>query len=384
MFLPNLKSLALTDVDLEIIDNISSFCPQLTSLSLDKSEVRLIRLHQTMKVSLKVNDEAACRLSKLRKLRILKLQGFKNISSFGYATLLHSLPGLLTIGYCDKILPALIQYQHCSKHQDHCLELEEILSDNPVTEEELELMVTLCPRLSRIKIVYRPDESQHLSNTAPPHLTQLANLPHLQDVCITSADFFNHSVFSSLKMTGQRLTRLELVDCDEMNLVSLIMIGEYCSQMSSLTISRCHFNIDIEQRNKINELCSLQTKYRTTPFRKLRELKFVLTSPVHLIIMKYPLHYSFNLTSFALEVLFQNIEDSFVNTLVGWSSWQHLHSFTLTNFPELTLMSANTVLGSCPVVTHIGDIATWAQVDRDQLRSFKQEIQHRNWDLNIT
>lgn len=244
-------------------------------------------------------------------------------------------------------------------------------------------MVSLCPKLSRIQIVYRPDEAHHMSNTAPPHLTQLANLPHLRDVTITSADFFNHSVFSALKMTGQRLTKLELVDCDEMNLVSLIMIGEYCSQMSSLTISRCHFNIDIEQRNKINELCSLQTKYRTTPFLKLRELKFVLTSPVHLIIMKYPLHYSYNLSSFSLELIFQNIEDSFINTLVGWSSWRHLQSFKLINFPDLTLMSANTILGSCPVVSTIGDITTWGQVDRDQLRSFKQEIERRNWDLHI-
>ena len=43
MFLPNLKTLALTDVDLETIINISTFCPQLTSLSLHKSEVNSYR-----------------------------------------------------------------------------------------------------------------------------------------------------------------------------------------------------------------------------------------------------------------------------------------------------------------------------------------------------
>ena len=57
---------------------------------------------------------------------------------------------------------------------------------------------------------------------------------------------------------GRRLTKLELVDCDEMNLNSLIMIGDACPQLTSLIISCCHFMVDAEQRNRINELCSLQ------------------------------------------------------------------------------------------------------------------------------
>ena len=52
------------------------------------------------------------------------------------------------------------------------------------------------------------------------------------------------------------LTILELEDCDEMNLNSLIMIGDKCPHLASLHISRCHFNVDMEERNKIKELSS--------------------------------------------------------------------------------------------------------------------------------
>ena len=39
MFLPHLNSLALTDVDMETLVNVSCFCPQLLSLAISKSEV---------------------------------------------------------------------------------------------------------------------------------------------------------------------------------------------------------------------------------------------------------------------------------------------------------------------------------------------------------
>ena len=329
-----------------------------------------------------MNDEAVTYLSKLRKLTVLSLRDTNNISSYGFATLLHALPDLLSLGHCDLIFASLGQFEHCTKHNHRDLKLQELLSDSPVTEEDLELMSTYCPRLTRISIVYRPHEST--DQVSCPHLSHLNNLPRLRDVSITSADFFNHSVFSALKMLGERLTRLELVDCDEMNIVSLIMIGEYCQQLSSLSISRCHFNVDSEQRNKINELCSLQTKFRSTPFFKLQELKFILTSPVHVLMIKYPLHYCHNLEVFSLELAFTALDDGFVNTLVEWSSWQRLKSFDLRNFSDLTLMSVNTILTSCPVIRRVGDLSTWGGVEREQLELFKQEIVRRNWDFEIS
>ena len=92
-----------------------------------------------------------------------------------------------------------------------------------------------------------------LPDEAGSHLAQVRLLASLERLRLVSADFYNHGVFTALQ---GGLTRLELEDCDEMNLNSLIMIGDKCPHLSSLHISRCHFNVDMEERNKINELCS--------------------------------------------------------------------------------------------------------------------------------
>ena len=42
MFLPNLHSLAVSDIDMDIITSISTFCPQLTHLDISDSEVSLL------------------------------------------------------------------------------------------------------------------------------------------------------------------------------------------------------------------------------------------------------------------------------------------------------------------------------------------------------
>ena len=41
MFLPNLQSLAVSDIDMDIITSISTFCPELTHLDICDSEVSL-------------------------------------------------------------------------------------------------------------------------------------------------------------------------------------------------------------------------------------------------------------------------------------------------------------------------------------------------------
>jgi len=373
MFLPHLTSLSITDVDLETITNISVFCPDLTYLAISKS---------------KISDEATCHVSKLRKLRKLNFHDVSNISEYGFATLLHNLSELRSIGRCD-CLPRAIELNFHDKKVKDCsqnsLMLEEVHCESPATEEDLKKLVTYCPHINKLEIVYKPDElQQEDQNSHFPHLSQLGLLQMLTDITIISADFYNHSVFSALQQSGRRLTKLELVDCDELNLNSLIIIGDACSKLTSLTISCCHFMVDTEQRNRINELCSLQTKsLRKAPLFKLQELKCIFTSPVHLAMLKYLLHFAQNITSFSLELLFQPLEDSFINSLLDWGSWNVLDTFLLHNSPHLSLMTANTILGSCPRVKKIGYLSSWGQVDRHQLKDFKREIKRRNFDVIV-
>ena len=42
MFLPNLQSLAVSDIDMDIITSISTFCPELTNLDISDSEVSVL------------------------------------------------------------------------------------------------------------------------------------------------------------------------------------------------------------------------------------------------------------------------------------------------------------------------------------------------------
>ena len=42
MFLPNLQSLAVSDIDMDIFTSISTFCPELTHLDISDSEVSVL------------------------------------------------------------------------------------------------------------------------------------------------------------------------------------------------------------------------------------------------------------------------------------------------------------------------------------------------------
>ena len=287
-----------------------------------------------------VSDEAAYYLSKLRKLEKLRLFQVRNISTWGYATLLRNLENLTELAGCDSFPAALSSLVTARRLSQPRLRLESLQCDGAMTEPEGGEGVAHCPRLRSIKLVYRP----HL-DSATPHLATLALLPHLANIKIVSADFYNHSVFRLLQTSPARLSRLELSDCDEMNLNSLVMIGQLCPSLASLNLSCCHFSLDGEQREKINEMCSLQSPPPpVTPFAKLQEATFKMTSPTHLILLKFILHFSDSLQSFSLEDIFQPLEDRFVLTLMSWGHWKHLRSFHLYNSSHLSLMAANAVI----------------------------------------
>ena len=370
MFLPRLTSLSLSDIDTEIIKNISVFSPHLTTLRVRSSQL---------------SDEAAYFLSKLRKLQKLHFSQVTNVSSHGYATLLRNLHRLTDLSGCD-CFPAALSCLETGKRRDppH-LRLERLETDSPLTETDLKLVVSQCPALTTLKLVYRPAELEPSPDPLTPHLARLALLTDLHTINIVSADFYNHSVFRLVQTSPARVTRLELTDCDEMNLHSVEMIGQLCPSLLSLGLSSCHFTLDPEQRQTIAETVSLQTPAPAQrPFARLREGRFRLTSPTHLVLLKYILHFSDRLRSFSLEVLTQSVEDRLVVSLVSWGRWSQLQSFQLTNSSRLSLMAANTIIQSCPQVKHIGSVKTWGQVSREDLSSFQREIASRNLQLQIS
>ena len=115
-----------------------------------------------LKILFKVGDEASCYISKLRKLRRLSLDKVDSISEFGYATLLHNLPDLVSLGRCDHVAHAINKNLQSCKQKDKpaLFTLEEIHCEAPISETDLDVIVSTCPKLSRVKIVYRPDDIQ--------------------------------------------------------------------------------------------------------------------------------------------------------------------------------------------------------------------------------
>jgi hypothetical protein len=82
-YLPNLMHLAICDADLELIQCLALFCPRLSVLSLENSDI---------------NDDIVAHLCSLKRLRSLSLGDGPGLSPFGFAELLRSLPDLRNIG----------------------------------------------------------------------------------------------------------------------------------------------------------------------------------------------------------------------------------------------------------------------------------------------
>ena len=112
----------------------------------------------------------------------------------------------------------------------------------------------------------------------------------------------------------------------------------------------------------------------------------VLSSPVHLPMLRFPLQAATSLASFQLELLHQPLADSLVAVVAGWAgaAWRHLAALQLVSHApgQLSLAAANTVLAACPALARLGSLATWG-LDRDQLAAFKQEVARRNYDLVV-
>ena len=73
------------------------------------------------------------------------------------------------------------------------------------------------------------------------------------------------------------------------------------------------------------------------PFSKLRSATFLLTSPIHLPLVKYPVYFAAGLEELQinqvtksliihniLPQVYQPLEDSFMAALVSWSPFKHL------------------------------------------------------------
>ena len=58
-----------------------------------------------------------------------------------------------------------------------------------------------------------------------------------------------------------------------------------------------------------------------------------------------------------------------------------LQRIELMSGPHLTIMAANMLIQTCPVLKYIGRVSSWGRVDREEVEAVQGEIRRRNLDL---
>ena len=95
---------------------------------------------------------------------------------------------------------------------------------------------------------HRPELNEGFGN-----LSGLSSLTKLKNLTVNSADFYSHSLFSAVR-TGRQLTTLGLSNIDEMNLNAVIMIGQGCPNLETISLSCCHYTVERGDTAKMAEI----------------------------------------------------------------------------------------------------------------------------------
>merc|ERR1711962_1204977 len=151
------------------------------------------------------------------------------------------------------------------------------------------------------------------------------------------------------------------------------MVGKHCPLLSDLAISCCHYTQEPGDRVRLESECTDSNRAPTAraPFSRLKRATFLLTSPLHLPIVKYPVYFALGLEELRLNQVYQPMEDSFIAALVTWSPLQCLRKFELKSGPHLTLMAANILIQACPNLQEVGRVTTWGGVEKEELESIQ-------------
>ena len=127
-----------------------------------------------------------------------------------------------------------------------------------------------------LSIHYSKQHSQDNGNTNPEedtfgHLAELCTLESLHNLDITGADFFAHSIFQLLEVRGDQITSLALNDIDEINLNAVILIGDRCSNLSRLSLIKCHYQMDVGDTRSVDKVIRDRTAHPSSLqyYRKL-------------------------------------------------------------------------------------------------------------------
>ncbi len=92
-------------------------------------------------------------------------------------------------------------YIFLSRPQLH-FNLEDVVTDEEMTYQELKHLVQLCPNLKKLKFRY---SRKHDPGVEQSHLWELCGLNRLSDLSVKHASFFEHQIFHLLEVRGEQV-----------------------------------------------------------------------------------------------------------------------------------------------------------------------------------
>lgn len=294
-----------------------------------------------------------------RSLQEVRIQD-TNTSELGVIMLLLFIPNLKSLGgfiYYRNVGDAIVSLSH---HHEGKLKLNLTdLWDTCLSPEKASILSTAAPHLTSLY-------------TRGSWLQSVGSFSHLVALTV-DFDFvdFSPALECYLIEHGQKLRKLVLVD--QTHSVDVSMLAENCPRLEELG-AKLEGGWYGEEGAMLPQLITCRIRVGAT--ETLHALLVHTTCLEHLEVVLEEENYGEG-----VEV----VDDSFIaQSLAENPRPQHLRAFVLRSECNLTALSVQLLINSCPSLRFIGDLHSWAGICDSDVEQLAQEIVARNLDLMLS
>jgi len=307
-----------------------------------------------------VTDRSIPALLQCKRLREVKLYR-TSVSADGYASLLSNLSNIQDIGRCDELGHVLVNLHDMQSKPLPLLALQ----CRDLTEVQLKLLITYCPRLTNISIFH----DERIAD-----LTVLSALEDLKDLKILNCDFFTDRIKEFLEKRGENLNSLHLEHVDEINLNALIYISQFCPKLKSLSLINCEFTNHQPLAFNIKKLA-------VPPFSCLERLCCVVDCS--LVDLEFLLLHCFNIRFIQLGSS-TGINSATFSRVLAQNPMKKLEELRILYGFDLSMDTVQLLMNCCDNLRKLTELESWEGITGSQLQNFRNYIRANNIDLDTT
>ncbi|PSN49502.1 hypothetical protein C0J52_14262 [Blattella germanica] len=266
------------------------------------------------------------------------------------ALLIKNLPDLISLGgytYVGKALLHLIADDDVSSVRETKLQQ---IHDTETDANTFDAIVKLCPKL----------ESMYLDRPNKGVIGRLHLIPKLNHVKLNRFDC--EELDSMLTKCGEKLDTLELLVGK--GVVDMSALANHCPRLEKLVCYKMEF----------------LTHYEQVTFPNLTKLE-ILHSPITTSCVRYLMTCCPKVEEFSVG---ENVDltDDDIADILGKSSLMELRELWIANARNLSRISVEVLMITCPKLKSIGVLSGWG-VSPDDVQELLYEIQISNMDLML-